>query len=152
SAASRRRGGRHRRPAAGRAAAEESLVIHWRSRRYYQLVFSPPAQPTPVDPRKPPLSPERPPNPPRKLPPEDAQEIRSFLDILAWSEKFADTNDAMVVEKYAELMRRIRYPLTRETAHATVDARMIVNALRRRRRGLGPPTIGIGQWYDHVRR
>ena len=127
-------------------------MIHWRSRRYYQLICSLPALPTQFDAGKLPISRERLQNRLRMLHPDDAQEIRSFLDILAWREKFADTTDAMVVEKYGELMRRIRYPLTREAAHATVDARMIVNALRRRRRRLGPPSIGIGQWYDHVRR
>lgn len=33
-----------------------------------------------------------------------------------------------------------------------MDVRMIAVALRSRRRGLGPPTVGIGQWFDHIRR
>jgi hypothetical protein len=33
-----------------------------------------------------------------------------------------------------------------------MDVRMITTALRRRRRGLGPPTIGIGRWLEHIRR
>ena len=127
-------------------------MIHWRSRRYYQLIGSLPALPTRFDAGRLPISRERLQNRLRMLHPDDAQEIRSFLDILAWGKKFADTTDAMVVKTYGELMGRIRYPLTREAAHATVDARMIVNALRRRRQGLGPPSIGIGQWYEHVRR
>ena len=127
-------------------------MIRWRSRRYHQLVCSLPALPTRFDAGRLPISRERLRNRLRMLHPEDEHEIRSFLDILAWGEKFADTSDARVVEKYGELMRRLHYPLTREAAHAVVDARMIVNGLRRRRRGLGPPTIGIGQWYDHVRR
>jgi Protein of unknown function (DUF2764) len=30
--------------------------------------------------------------------------------------------------------------------------RMVVAALRRRRLGLGPPTVGFGQWFEHIRR
>jgi len=127
-------------------------VIRWRSRRYYQLICSLPALPTRFDAARLPISRERLQNRLRMLDPDDAQEIHGFLDILGWSEKFADTSDAMVVEKYGQLMQRIRYPMTREAAARVVDARMIVNALRRRRRGLGPPEIGIGQWYHHVRR
>jgi len=32
-----------------------------------------------------------------------------------------------------------------------IDVRMIAVALRCRRRGLALPTVGVGQWFDHIR-
>jgi len=32
-----------------------------------------------------------------------------------------------------------------------MDVRMIAVALRCRRRGLALPTVGVGQWFDHIR-
>jgi hypothetical protein len=127
-------------------------MIRWRSRRYYQLVCSLPALPKRFDAGKLPISPERLQSRLKMLHPDDAREIQHLRDILAWSEKFAETSDAIVVKRYRELMGRFKEPLAREVAATAVDARMIVNALRRRRRKLGPPEIGMGQWYHHVRR
>jgi len=116
------------------------------------LICSLPALPIRFDAERLPISPERLRERLRMLEPEDAQEIRNLLEVLAWSERFAETTDAAVVARYGELMRRLAHPLVREVAATSVDARMIVNALRRRRRGLGPPTIGVGQWFAHIRR
>jgi hypothetical protein len=33
-----------------------------------------------------------------------------------------------------------------------MNVRMIVAALRRRRNGLGPPALGFGEWFEHMRR
>ena len=49
-------------------------------------------------------------------------------------------------------MQDITNPLVRDILAHGMDVRMIVVALRRRRRGLGPPTVGIGQWFEHIRR
>jgi Protein of unknown function (DUF2764) len=126
--------------------------MSWRSSRYHMLICSLPALPTRFDAERLPISPERLQDRLRMLEPADAQEIRSLLEVLAWSERFAETTDAAVVERYGELMRRLERPLVREVAATAVDARMIVTALRRRRQGLGPPTVGMGQWFAHLRR
>jgi hypothetical protein len=88
----------------------------------------------------------------RMLEPEDAQEISRMLDILAWSRQFEEATDAAVVKRYGELMQEVTNPLVREVLAAGMNARMIVAALRRRHHGLGPPTVGLGQWFDHIRR
>ena len=49
-------------------------------------------------------------------------------------------------------MQEITNPLMREVFAVGMDVLMIVAALRRRRHGLGPPTVGFGQWFDHIRR
>jgi hypothetical protein len=121
-----------------------------RSARYHMLICSLPALPTRFDVERLPISAERLRDRLRMLEPEHAEEIQNLLEILAWSERFAETTDAAVVERYGELMRRITHPMVREAAGAAVDARMIVTALRRRRRRLGPPTVGIGQWFEHI--
>jgi hypothetical protein len=115
------------------------------------LICSLPALPVRFDAERLPISPERLQDRLRLLEPADAAEIHHLLEILAWSEQYAETTDAAVAERYAELMRRLTNPLVREAAAAAVDARMIVTALRRRRRGLGPPPVGIGRWATHIR-
>lgn len=121
-------------------------------RRYHMLVCSLPPLPTRFDAGRLPISEERLRDRLRMLDPEDAGEIRSLLEILAWSERFAETTDAGVMARYGELMERFSHPFIRDAAAAAVDARMIVTALRRRQRGLGPPTVGMGQWFEHIRR
>ena len=49
-------------------------------------------------------------------------------------------------------MQEVSNPLVREVLTAALDVRMITTALRRRRRGLGPPPVGIGQWFGQIRR
>ena len=123
-----------------------------RWRRYHMLICSLPPLPTRFDTGRLPISEERLRDRLRMLDPEDAREIQSLLEILAWRQRFAETTDAGVVARYTELMQRISHPFVREAAATAVDARMIVTALRRRGRGLGPPTVGMGQWFEHVRR
>src|SRR5262245_9554331 len=88
----------------------------------------------------------------RMLEPEDAQTIGRMLDILAWSRQFAEVTDTAVVKRYGELMQEVTNPLVREVFAVDMDVRMIMAALRRRRHGLGPPTVGFGQWVEHIRR
>lgn len=88
----------------------------------------------------------------RMLEPEDAQEISRMLSILRWSWQFAEASDTAVVRRYGELMQEITNPLVREVLAAGINVRMIMAALRRRRHGLGPPTVRFGQWFEHIRR
>ncbi|BDG01457.1 hypothetical protein [Anaeromyxobacter oryzae] len=126
--------------------------MRWPWRRYHMLISSLPALPTRFDAERLPISAERLQDRLRMLDPEDGREIRHLLEILEWTQRFAETTDAAVVARYRELMRGISHPLLREAAARAVAARMIATALRRRRRGLGPPAIGIGGWVDHIRR
>jgi hypothetical protein len=126
--------------------------MRWPWRRYHMLICSLPALPTRFDAGRLPITPERLQQRLRMLDPDDAREIRSLTEILEWGERFAETSDAEVVRRYRQLMGQLRDPLVRATAAAAVDARMIVTALRQRRRGLGPPQVWIGQWSEHIRR
>ena len=126
--------------------------MSWRSRHYHMLICSLPPLPVRFDSGRLPISQERLQDRLRMLAPEDAQEVQNLLEVLAWSHRFAETTDAAVIERYGELMRRLAHPLVREIAAAVLDARMVVTALRRRRQGLGPPTVGMGQWFAHLRR
>jgi hypothetical protein len=48
-------------------------------------------------------------------------------------------------------MRDITHPLVRDILAHGMDVRMIGVALRCRHRGLALPTVGVGQWFDHIR-
>jgi hypothetical protein len=88
----------------------------------------------------------------RMLEPEDAATINRMLDILAWNRQVVEATDAAVVKRYGELMQAITNPLVHDILAYAMNVRMIVAALRRRRHGLGPPTVGFGQWFEHIRR
>jgi hypothetical protein len=49
-------------------------------------------------------------------------------------------------------MRKITNPLIHEVLIMGEDRRMVTAALRRRRRGLGPPPVGISRWFEQIRR
>ena len=87
----------------------------------------------------------------RMLEPEDAEEINRMLAVLRWSSQFVEARDTAVVRRYGELMQEITNPLVREVLAAGMDMRMVLSALRRRRHGLGPPTVGFGRWFEHIR-
>jgi hypothetical protein len=123
-----------------------------RSNTYYLLICSLPALPPRFDVDRLPITLERLQGRLRLLEPEDAREISRMLDFLAWSHQFAEADDAAVVKRYGELMQEVTNPLIREVFAVGMDVLMIVAALRRRRHGLGPPTVGFGQWFDHIRR
>ena len=123
-----------------------------RSNTYYLLICSLPALPPRFDVDRLPITLERLQGRLRMLEPEDAREISRMLDILAWSRQVAEADDAAVVKRYGELMQEVTNPLIREVFAVGMDVRMIVAALRRRRHGLGPPTVGSGSGSTHIRR
>jgi len=116
------------------------------------LICSLPALPPRLDVDRLPITLERLQGRLRMLEPEDAQDINRLLDILRWSRQRVEADDATVAKRYGELMQEVTNPLVREVFAADMDVRMIVAALRRRRHGLGPPTVGVGQWFEHIRR
>ena len=126
--------------------------MKWWSNNYHMLISSLPPLPTRFDGARLPISHERLQDRLRMLEPEDADEMRRMLAVLRWSRQFEESDDAAVVRHYDALMRDITIPLVREVLTVVLDVRMITTALRRRRRGMGPPALGIGQWVEHIRR
>jgi hypothetical protein len=124
----------------------------WWSNSYHMLISSLPALPPRFDVERLPISFERLQARLRMLKPEDAEEIERLLAALRWANQFEEPSDTAVVQRYNTLMRDITNPLVRDILEYGMDVRMIAVALRSRRRGLGPPTVGIGQWFDHIRR
>lgn len=122
------------------------------SNSYHMLISSLPPLPPRLDVGRLPISLERLQGRLRMLEPEDAQEMGRMVEILRWSRQFEESQDAAVVKRYGELMHEVTNPLIREVLTVVMDVRMITTALRRRRRGMGPPPLGIGQWADHIRR
>ena len=122
-----------------------------RSNSYHMLISSLPALPPRFEVDKLPITLERLQARLRMLEAEDADTINRMLDVLAWSRQVVETTDTAVVKRYGELMREVTNPLAREVLGAGMDLRMIVAAQRRRRHGLGPPAVGLGQWFERIR-
>lgn len=120
--------------------------------RYHMLISSLPPLPTRFEVDRLPISPERLRDRLRMLEPEDAIEIELMIEILKWGRQFEEADDGAVVRRYDELMQKVTNRLIREVLITAMDGRMIMTALRLRRRGLGPLRVGIGRWPDHIRR
>src|SRR5258708_30025861 len=123
-----------------------------RSNMYYMLVSSLPALPARFDVDRLPITLERLQARLRMLEPEDAREIGRMLDVLRWSGQFEEAKDAAVAKRYGELMQEITTPLAHEVLAAGMNMRLIVAAMRPRRRGLGPPTVGFGRRFAPIPR
>jgi hypothetical protein len=123
-----------------------------RSNSYYMLVSSLPPLPTRFDAGRLPITLERLQDRLRLLEPEDAREMTRMMEVLKWSRQFEESHDAAVVKRYEELLQAITNPVVHEVLTVGEDNRMITAALRRRRRGLGPPAVGIGRWFEQIRR
>jgi hypothetical protein len=122
-----------------------------RSKAYHMLICSLPPLPSRLEEIRRPITLERLQNRLRMLEPSDVAEIDRMLAILHWSRQFEEPNDSAVVKRYTELMRALKNPLAREVLSTGMDVRMITAALRRRRRGLGPPEVGIGAYPQYIR-
>jgi len=115
------------------------------------LISSLPALPLRFDVERLPITFERLQGRLRMLEPEDAEEIERMLAVLRWGNQFEEPSDVAVVQRYEALMHDITHPLVRDILAHGMDVRMIAVALRCRRRGLALPTVGVGQWFDHIR-
>ncbi|MGD1074514.1 MAG: DUF2764 family protein [Thermodesulfovibrionales bacterium] len=119
---------------------------------YHMLISSLPPLPSRFENCRLPISLERLNYRLRMLEPEDAQEIARLREILRWSQQFEEPRDSAVVTKWEALTKGIRTPMVREVVSAAMDAHMILTALRCRRHGVGLPTVGIGRYFEHIRR
>jgi hypothetical protein len=126
--------------------------MKWRSNSYHMLISSLPVLPPRLDVERLPITFERLQGRLRMLEPEDAEEIERLLAVLRWGNQFEEPSDVAVVQRFDALMQGITNPLVRDILAYGMDVRMIAVALRCRRRGLPLPTVGIGQWFDHIRR
>jgi len=125
--------------------------MKWWSNSYHMLISSLPALPPRFDVERLPITFERLQGRLRMLEPEDAEEIERMLAVLRWGRQFEEPSDTAVVQRYDALMHDMTHPLVRDILVYGMDARMIAVALRCRRRGLALPTVGVGQWFDHIR-
>jgi hypothetical protein len=125
--------------------------MKWWSNSYHMLISSLPALPPRFDVERLPITFERLQGRLRMLEPEDAEEIERMLAVLRWANQFEEPGDVAVVQRYDALMHDITNPLVRDILAYEMDVRMIAVALRCRRRGLALPTVGIGQWFAHIR-
>lgn len=123
----------------------------WWSNSYHMLISSLPALPPHFDVERLPITLERLQSRLRMLRPEDAEEIERMLAVLRWANQFEEPSDAAVVQRYNVLMRDITNPLVRDILEHAMDVRMIAVALRSRRLGRALPTVGVGQWFAHIR-
>ena len=126
--------------------------MKWWSNSYYTLICSLPALPPRFDVERLPISLERLQGRLRMLEPEDAKEFERMLAVLRWGNQFEEASDVAVVQRCHALMQDISHPVVREILAQGMDVRMIEVALRSRRRGLALPKVGIGQWFEHIRR
>ena len=126
--------------------------MKWWSNSYHMLISSLPALPPRFDVERLPISLERLQGRLRMLEPEDAEEIERLLAVLRWVNQFEEPSDVTVVQRHDALMRDITNPLVRDILAHMMDVRMIAVALRCRHRGLSLPTVGLGQWFEHIRR
>ena len=122
-----------------------------RSNSYYMLISSLPPLPVRFEVPRLPITLERLQGRLRMLEPEDAEEIERVMKFLEWSPQSPATADAAIVHRFDELLHTLRSPLSRTVLKANMNVRMVMAALRRRRHGLGPPPVGIGQWFSHIR-
>jgi hypothetical protein len=122
------------------------------SNNYHMLVSSLPALPPRLGAARLPISLERLQDRLRMLEPDDAQEMERMIEIIRWSQQFEEASDAAVVKRYGALMDAVTNRLVRQVLGRLMDVRMITTALRRRRRGLGPPPFGIGERFEQIRR
>jgi uncharacterized protein DUF2764 len=125
--------------------------MKWWSNSYHMLISSLPALPPHFDVERLPITFERLQGRLRMLELEDAEEIERLLAVLRWGNQFEEASDVAVGQRYDALLHDLTTPLVRDILVHMMDVRMIAVALRSRRRGLGPPTVGIGQWFDHIR-
>jgi len=118
---------------------------------YYTLIASLPHMPAHFDVPRPPITRMRLEQRLTMLSEEDTETLQQLLDFLAWDRQPTDQTDEEVVQHYHQLRRRIHHPLIWQIVEQRIDLRTIVSALRRRRRGEGPPE-GVGELVDPIRR
>ena len=84
------------------------------------------------------------------LAPKHARQLRLAEGLVHWQQQPVTRTNEEVVDRYESLMGQLGHPALREFVEYRMAQRTAVVALRRRRRGLGPPARdevwGVGPW------
>jgi hypothetical protein len=90
------------------------------------------------------------------LHPEDAAQLDGALDLLQWRRQPRTRTDAEIDRRFRSLLQRTSNAALREFLDFRMGERSVVAALRRKQRGLGPPSegeiCGVGRWDVILRR
>lgn len=92
----------------------------------------------------------------RVLEPEDAETLRLVEDALQWDRLPISMTEEEVVARVRRALSGIENETLQQIIHDRLELRTVVAALRRRRRGEGPPAPGtcwgVGRWVGHIAR
>ena len=92
----------------------------------------------------------------RMLAPDDALVLERAVAFLAWQKDTSSTGDRDTIVRFKNLAESISNPDLITFFDFPVDQRTIMAALRRRHRGLKPPTAGepwgVGRYVRHIER
>lgn len=122
-----------------------------KSTDYYMLVASLPYMPRTFDVEQVPISQLRLEERLSLLNEEDKNVVALVQNFLHWDRQLPERSDADVQREYDRLMKVINNPLAREMINHRMDVRTITSGLRRRRRGLDPPSV-VGRCVEPIRK
>lgn len=92
----------------------------------------------------------------RMLDEADAALLKQMVDLLLWGHHPMTHTDADIVQQAQQLLPQLHDPLLREMVEQRLELRTVVAALRRRKRGDGPPAAdelwGYGRWLNRIQR
>lgn len=124
-------------------------------REYYTLMASLPALPYFERAQRLPINEVRLKQRIRMLEPEDITTVLKIVEFLAWQRQPIGRTDREIMRMYDEMVARTAHlPAVRDMIEYEMNQRSIMVALRRRKKGMGPPARGekwgVGPWVDHI--
>ncbi len=88
------------------------------------------------------------------LSPDHARQLKLAEDLVQWQRQPVERTDRQVADNYKRVIPELGEPALREFVEYRMTQRTALAALRRRRRGLGPPqagvTWGVGVWVERI--
>ncbi len=118
---------------------------------YYMLMASLPALPSRFDAGPAPITLQRLRGRWSLIGEEDQALLEQIADSLLWDRQPLERTDEEIVGAFEELVRDVHNPVIRGVITSRLEVRLIVSALRRQARSLGPPPT-FGEWGETVRR
>lgn len=127
------------------------------TRSYYMLISSLPHLPATFDVGRVPISWPTLRDRLRMLAPEDSQVTAQIGLYFLWDRQPIDRTDEEVIQRYHELMHASGNPLVRHLIRSRTEMRLLISAVRRQQKGLGPPAwagrvAGLEALTAHVRK